>query len=419
MVFNQLSHRVVRNSVWPAFTAAALFALIGSTQGLAETPTFESEPTLQYSQFHGVPAASGSDYRIATEVPVSGYYGQFNLHSDLGDMPVDGVSLLEQRVREIQPTIELKKLSSSKVFTDALGKSAQSGVESVGRAIEHPVETAKNVPAGIGRFFKSVGSTVQGVATPDKDGGQSAAVADAVGINKAKRSLAEKVGVDPYTTNPYLARRLNELAQAAVAGGITIDVALAVTTGGAAMIVSATKTVSNLAWSMPPEGIRELNDKDLTALGVESADRKRLLDNRWYTPTMALSFVEAMKALNIREGASAFVGLAAGAQSEIEARFYITQLRLAHRFVMDGNHIESMTTRARIGAFHTKGGGLFVPAPLDYLTWTEDVQAVVNERKEAKAAARTLWLTGKASPKATEELRRAGWHTRFEVGLAH
>ena len=77
------------------------------------------------------------------------------------------------------------------------------------------------------------------------------------------------------------------------------------------MIVSATKTVSNLAWSLPPEDIREMNDKELAKLGMDEASRSRLLGNRWYTPTMALSFVESMKALGVREGASTFTALAA------------------------------------------------------------------------------------------------------------
>lgn len=411
MYSGQTLNQVFRHAAWVACATFACLAIAVPRGGHAATPGFEGEPTLSYSSFQGLPPQRGPDYEVATQVPVSGFYGQFTLHTKLGDLHADGASLLKQRIEEIQPAMELQELSGTKVFADALGKSAQGGAEAIGRAVAHPVDTAKNLPAGIGRFFKSVGHTVQNVATSD-NGDQGAAVADAFGINKAKRQLAKKVGVDPYTTNPFVAKRLNELAQAAVAGGVSIDVALAAATGGAAMIVSATKTVSNLAWSLPPEDIRERNDKDLATLGVDAASRASLLGNRWYTPTMALFFVEAMKVLGVRDGASAFTALAAGAQSEVEARFYIAQLRMAHRFAEDGHRVVAMEPRGRIGAFRTDHDDLFVPTPLDYLTWTEGVKAVVDAPTDRNVRARTVWFTGGASPKATAELRRAGWTVR-------
>lgn len=410
----QLSKKMFRHAAWVACAILACLAFGAPRQAHAATTGFESDPTLPYSSFAGLPPQRGSNYHVASPVPVSGFYGQFTLHTELGDLQADGASLLKQRIEEIQPAMELQQLSGTKVFANALGKSAQGGAEAIGRAVAHPVDTVKNLPAGIGRFFKSVGHTVQSVASPD--GNQGAAVADAFGINKAKRQLAQKVGVDPYTTNPFVAKRLDELAQAAVAGGISIDVALAAATGGAAMIVSATKTVSNLAWSLPPEDIRAMNDKDLAALGVDAASRSSLLGNRWYTPTMALSFVEAMKALGVHEGASAFTALAAGAQSEVEARFYIAQLRMAQRFAEAGHAITGMEPRGRVGAFRTDRDELFVPVPLDYLTWTEGVKAVVDAPTDRNVRARVVWFTGGASPKATAELRRAGWNVRVNAG---
>ena len=40
---------------------------------------------------------------------------------------------------------------------------------------------------------------------------------DALGVNKAKRRIAKQVGADPYTTNPVLAKQLDDLARAAFA----------------------------------------------------------------------------------------------------------------------------------------------------------------------------------------------------------
>ena len=77
---------------------------------------------------------------------------------------------------------------------------------------------------------------------------------DLLGVNKAKRRIAKQVGADPYTTNPILGKQLDDLARAAFAGGVSLDVALAVSTAGVATAISTTATVSNLVWDKSPAG---------------------------------------------------------------------------------------------------------------------------------------------------------------------
>ncbi len=409
-------HQLIRVCALAAVAGVALVSVGLPPRALAAAAGFETDPTLRLSDFAGLPPAAGKGYRVGTNVPIAGYYGQFSLHTDQGDMTVDGVSLLRQRIAEVGPADALQKLSTSEVFADALGQSAKSGAQAIGQAVTHPVDTVQKLPAGIGRFFKSVGNTVQDAVSTSAEKGVGSATDDALGVNKARRALAEKVGVDPYTSNPHLSARLDQLARAAVAGGISIDVVLAVSTAGAATIVSATKAVSNLAWSLPPASVRERNEKELATLGVDPATRARLLDNPHFTPTMALSFVEALRRLGVREGANAFVALAAGAQSEVEARFYIAQLRMAHAHAQRAHRITSMKALGRVGGFRTSDGGLFVPVALDYLTWTDGVKTFIG-RRDDRVRTRTAWFTGKLSPRAAAELHRAGWSVRTDVAL--
>jgi hypothetical protein len=399
----------------PRLTLLASLAL-ASLPLHAAAPAVEAEPTLTLSAFHGVPAASGRGYRIDERVPVSGFHGQFVMHTDVGDIPADGVGMLRQRVAEVGPAIELQQMSQSDVFVDAMGKSVSATAGAIGKAVTSPVETAKGVPAGVGRFFKSVGQGVQSVTSGGGDGDTSDAAKDALGINKAKRQLAQKVGVDPYTTNPILAKRLDTLANAAFAGGVSIDVALSVATAGVGTAISVTKTVSNLAWELPPEDVRARNDSTLAALGIAQDARDRLLDNRWYTPTMALALVEELKGLGVREGAGAFVALAAGSSSETEARFYIGQLALARDYAKGGESFTAIEPTGKLAAFRTAKGGRFMPAPLDYLAWTEGVKAYA-EREGTGSGARVVWLTGVASPSAAKGLKEHGFALRERVEL--
>jgi hypothetical protein len=132
-------------------------------------------------------------------------------------------------------------------------------VKAVGRAVTNPVETVKAVPAGVGRFFKSVGESVS--AAGDGDAGE--ATKDALGINKAKRELARKVGVDPYTTNPPAGGAPGRTRERGVRRRRFDRCRAGRVHAGVAAAVSMTKTVSNLAWELPPEDVKKRNEADL------------------------------------------------------------------------------------------------------------------------------------------------------------
>lgn len=405
-----------RPNLLPRHALAALALTLASAASPAASPPVEPEPVLQLSDFAGLPAASGTGYRIDPKVPVAGFHGQFTLRTDLGEVPADGVGILRQRVAEVGPAMQLQQMSQSEVFVDALSRSAAQTASALGKAVTNPVDTAKALPAGVGRFFKSVGRSVDDVTSGGSQASTTDAAKDALGINKAKRQLAQKVGIDPYTTNPIVAQRLDELATAAFAGGVSIDVALAVTTAGVGTAISVTKTVSDLAWTLPPDAVRSRNDEELAKIGVEQAARNRLLGNRWYSPSMGLLLVDELKALGVRKGAGTFVDLAAGAGNETEARFFIAQLAMAREYAKAGDAIAAIEAPGKLAAFRTAKGGLFVPAPLDYLSWTEGVKAFA-ERKDLGPGPRVVWLTGRPSAAAARGLALNGWRMRADVAV--
>jgi hypothetical protein len=392
------------------FCASSLLTVVLAAVCLpsrAELPPPETEPVLKTADFKGLPPLTGAGYRIDPSVPVSGYLGKFTVKTDLGDVVADGIELLHQRVNEVKAVGELDKMSTSDVFVKALGQSASQGAQAVGQAVEHPVDTLKNVPSGIGRLFGSFKKDVSD--TVDNGSSGVSSVSDSMGVGKARRQLAHKVGVDPYTSNPLVSKRLDSLSKAAFAGGVSIDVVFAVASGGAATAVSFTRTVSNLAWELPPEDIRARNQTNLAAMGVAQPTGDALLNNTTYTPTLALAFVEALKALDVKDGSTDFTQLAAQAATETEARFYIDQLRMAGVY-KKSERIERLDVAGKIGVMRA-GDRLFVPVPVDYLSWTEGVRAAVESPK-FEARERVVWLTGEASRRAHEGLRETRWTVR-------
>jgi hypothetical protein len=59
-------------------------------------------------------------------------------------------------------------------------------------------------------------------------------------------------------------------------------------------------------------------------------------------------------------------------------------------------------------------GTQVVPAPLDYLSWVEDV-AGLAAREDMQVKSREVLLTGRASPRAKRELETRGWTVRERV----
>src|SRR5438477_4610435 len=197
----------------------------------APLPPVELMPTLDAATLAPAGLLNNAGYTVDASAPVVGYMGQFTLRAPAGTFRADGTEMLAIRVGELAAIAQLGQLSQTSVFADALGASAMKTGAAIGQAVLNPLETISGIPAGVGRFFQSAGTKISRAteSTQDSNTSQSAADStnDLLGINKAKRRIAKQVGADPYTTNPVLAKQLDDLARAAFAGGGSLDVALA------------------------------------------------------------------------------------------------------------------------------------------------------------------------------------------------
>jgi hypothetical protein len=278
----------------------------------------------------------------------------------------------------------------------------------------NPVATVSGIPAGVGRFFQSASTKVSratessGTSSTSQGAGTSDAAKDLLGVNNAKRQIAKQVGADPYTTNPVLAKQLDDLAQAAFAGGVSLDVAMAVTTAGVATAISATATVSNLVWDKSPEDIRTINENKLAAMGVGKDTVRAFVTNRWFTPTLSVPFVENLAQIPAGKSRAAVVALASTVASENEARFMLNGVSMVRQIGTEQDPVVNLELARRIMVVRTRGGRVEVPAPVDYAAWTEPVKAFA-ERKDLKGARRTILVAGTASERAREGLQAAGW----------
>ena len=390
--------------------------LVLNTAGLlaAPLPSAEPMPTLDAATLAPPELLKGTGFSVDPKAPVAGYMGQFTLRAPAGTFTADGTEMLAIRVGELTAIAKLSQLSQTGVFADALAASAKKTGAAIGQAVMNPVETVSGIPAGVGRFFQSASTKVSratestGASNSSQSAGTADAAKDLLGVNQAKRQIAKQVGADPYTTNPVLAKQLDDLARAAFAGGVSLDVALAVTTAGVATAISTTATVSNLVWDKSPQDIRTINENKLAAMGVNKDTVRAFVTNRWFTPTLSVPFVENLSQIPAGKGRAAVVALASTVASENEARFMLNAVSMAREIGAGRDPVVALDVAGRVLVVHTLGARIEVPVPVDYVVWTERVRTFA-ERKNLKGTRREILVTGLASERAREGLQAAGW----------
>jgi hypothetical protein len=398
-----------------------LVVALGGSLALLAGAGHEPPPVLEASKALPKELVAGPRFKVEDKAPTDGYMPRFTVTSDFGAYTVDGREMLEVRVREIAALDKLDEVSKGEAFAKAMGQSAKQTGKAVAHAATNPVETAKGVPAGVGRFFKGVGSKAKKGAeevVEDDDsaeGGKGAGdkAADAAksvsGASRAKRQWAKQAGVDPYSTNPALQKKLDELATASTAGGLAVNVLNPVA------MVGTVARVNSLVWDTPAPDLQKLNDGKLGKMGVKPETRKAFFKNPYFSPTQQTGFVAALEALPGAAGVDAVVALAARAtKDEDDARFYRRTAEVLARYQKAAGPIASLEARKRLFLGRARSGALVVPVGVDILTWTEDVDAFTAE-PDAKASRHEAWISGKASDRARRELTQRGWSIREEV----
>jgi hypothetical protein len=289
----------------------------------------------------------------------------------------------------------------------------------------HPEDTVKGLPGGVSRFFDRVKlgfDRIEGAAT---DSGTSdtekveqvtqrvgSVSAEAFGYGQERRALAKKLRVDPYTTNPVLSQKLSDVAWVAFSGRLGVETLVSVFVPGS-LALSATSVTNDLVWDTPEADLINLNRTKLGAMGVEAEGAGALMQNKWFSLTVLTYFVTGLDRLGGVSGRGDVIALAASVSSPGQALFIteaVSMLAGYHEQVSPLTHVAAQGTVFG----RDRRGVIVVPAPVDYVAWTQGVNDFVR-RPDLEAKERRIWLTGLMSPRAKKELAALGWTVREAV----
>jgi hypothetical protein len=397
---------------------------------LASAAAYESPHTFKASQVLTQSQVKGPHHTVASTVKTDGYYYLFEVTTDYGPLEVEGRGMLLMRLHEVGALAELDEVSKSEVFLKAAGTSVLNVGKGVTAAVKDPGATAKGLGGGVKRFGTNLGRKAKrsgdkalDAATSDDDAKQGEVSGDSassgaakagagmaysmLGVTSASRKWAQKVGVDPYTTNPILKKALADLGQIDAAGSIAGKVVVPIPP-----VVRGTASVGNMVWAKDPEEVLKLNEQKLKELGVGGDVIKELYLSKGLSLTMHTRLASALHAVRV-PGCADYVATAAEADTEREAAFFVEgaeMLSLLHA----KTPVVAVLSDSRAVVAKTKDGRAIALLPVDWVRWTEAYQKALDEvvkrvRSELGVTRLEVHLTGKMSATAKKEMGARGF----------
>ena len=411
----------------PSRPLVAAFALASAS--LAWAAAYEPPRGFKASELLTAAQGKGPHHTVAVEVKADGYFHEFTIQSDYGAMDAEGESLLLARLNEVRALAELDKVSKSEVFVKAAGESLANVGKGVAATVQDPGATAKGVGKGLKRFGTNLGRkakrTGEDVADsaskddedkpgePEKSTGDKTADAagsagkSVLGVNKAYRRWAQKVGADPYTSNELLKKKLTDIAEVDAAGAIATKVVVPIPP-----VVSTTASVGGLVWGKDPEELLKMNEQRLKELGASEDAAKRFLRNKELSLTHQTRIIAALYAVKAKDSA-AYVDAASEAKMEREAAFFAEGTEMMQRFHAKTS-VAAILPDARALVGKTADGRAIVFLPVDWIQWTAAFENAAREvgdraRKELGAMKLELHMSGRMSDVARKEMSSLGW----------
>lgn len=420
--------RLIRPMTWRALALLAAVGLTVTWAGVARAKSgFETPPVFKARDVAPAELLSGRRFRVEGAVPTDGFLMRFTIKSDFGDFEARGPGMLPIRVAEIGALDELDQQSKTAIFAKAAAHAAARPVLAAGHMVLNPVDTVAGLPSGVGRLFDRASLGAKKLAGAKEEQGAAGAAtatgkaaASVLGYESERRRLAKELKVDPYTTNPVLSKKLDEVAWVSFSGKLGMDLAISVAVPFS-MALSAASITNDLVWDTPAADLINLVEKKARALGASETDVAAFQRNPAWSLTLQTALTISLERMSGVGGRAEVITLAAEALGEDEARFLVGAVDILNHYrdavvgSTGSSSITALRTLGRTLAADTRGGGLVIAAPVDYISWTETAAEFAKRPELTSAKEKQLWVGGRLSPRARKSVAALGWTTKGQL----
>ena len=399
-------------------------ALIQPLQPAAPGGQYEEPPVINAADLLPASALSGPGYTVQPEVPTNGAMGQYTIvadasvfHDDAGTYYVESLDMLKVRLSEIPAVAQLDNMSKTGVFAQALASSAARPVSAAANMVMHPMDTVTGLPGGVGDLFSRVSmgaGEIASSATSSFGSGKAAGQAGnatlaALGYEQVRRQLAHELHVDPYSSDPILTKKLNEVAWVMFSARMTVSAAMMAVPGS--IIITGVTFTNDLVYQTPRGDLIVLVQKKLKSFGLSPEEVAAFTSNPAIPLSLQVTAVKELEALGNIPGRRAAAVELGNMMTEYQARFMVSSIHMLSKWSQQ----HSPVTRLQVVGVligRDQNGGTIVPAPVDYVSWTERIAGFVTYPELLKQRHRVLWVTGKMTPLARQQLAANGWELR-------
>ena len=365
-------------------------------------------PELQRSPYHSIDGTVTND----------GFINTYQMKTKFGTYPVESTDLLKIRVREIAAAVQLEEKSGTGTMLKSAGQTAMKPIKTGKDLITKPGRTVKNTFRGVGRFFGRVGA---GMEKTDSQG--ESMIGSLTGAGTAKRELAYKFGVDPYTKFEPLRQQLASLSAASALGGTATGVGFAFVTGGAGVAISVgsySATLRSMLRDKTAAELEEIGRQQLARMNTDQASIDAFYRNQWLTPAGKAILIDALKRLGGVENRSDFIRRAVKSTSHKVAFLVLRRTQMTAAYHERVAPVRSIVSLGGVPMALTNGGvvGVF---PIDHLSWTRafagTVSSVNRGSKTLPGSPRVeMLIAGTASKLAVANLKKNGWQLKQRAG---
>jgi hypothetical protein len=379
-----------------ALCAAMLsLALVASGRAHAEdppSPAFESPPVLHAQDLAPASLLQGAGFQVEDAVPTDGIVARFTIRSDVGVFEAYGVETLAVRIAELNALRALDRAAQTPTFAKAVAEAAA-------RRYDAPsLPPSPNVAVGadpaLDRFFGA---------------SDRASVADHAkterGHEQERRSLARRLGIDPYTMQPALASKLADMAWVSYVGGALRD-ALLPPAALERQALPGSGTARALVYDTPREELNQKNVERMRAFGATEEGARAVEWAHALSLSVQTALVEALGRLPQAQHRADVLALAATLETGDQALFLVRAVGI----LADRNEqapVVDLIVKDLVVA-KQESGQLVAVVPADTLAWTAALAAFA-QREELAAPERAFWISGRATARARDELEKLGW----------
>ncbi|HIF52162.1 MAG TPA: hypothetical protein EYQ42_11660 [Thiotrichaceae bacterium] len=375
--------------------------------------TYEATSELNAAAILPAELLSGPNHQVDSVVINDGYLNIYTIRSKYGEVQATSTAKLRKYIHEINAAARMEAVKGTDEFKSGIKEKVGDVVAGAKGLVTHPIDTLDGAISGVGKLFSRGKENLFGDARSDSE---TSRTKDLIGFSKTKRDYGFEFGVDVYSRNPILQEQLDDITWAGFGGSVTMSALLMSIPGGTPIIsvTGGTELMNKVFRDSAPADLRKLNRENLESMGVSEDISDLFISNANYTPREQTLLVNALASMKNTKQRSEYIKFAILTDNADMAFFRQQQAQMYAGYNKSVKPVKEFISIREISVAKSSDNKIVFNVPLDYMVWTKGLETVASIITQEVArmkdvTGREIWVTGKFSPLAKENLGKMGW----------